>query len=146
MWSFYIFPLNPYYSLRNGNECVLSYVWLFVTPWTVVCQAPLSMGLSWQEYWSGLPSPPSGISLTQGLNLCLLWLLHCKASSLPLGHLGNPSQSHSLVETEVQTGSIICSATHNFKWEGFNLFSVCENVIFQSLLILNIVFIHRRST
>ena len=29
----------------------------FVTPWTVACQAPLSMGFSWQEYWSGLPSP-----------------------------------------------------------------------------------------
>ena len=32
----------------------------FVTPWTVACQAPLSMGFSWQEYWSGLPCPPPG--------------------------------------------------------------------------------------
>ena len=32
----------------------LSCVWLFVTLWTVVRQAPLSMGLSRQEYWSGL--------------------------------------------------------------------------------------------
>ena len=29
------------------------------TPWTVACHAPLSMGSSRQEYWSGLPSPPS---------------------------------------------------------------------------------------
>ena len=29
-----------------------------VTPWTVACQAPLSMGFSGQEYWSGLPFPP----------------------------------------------------------------------------------------
>ena len=29
-------------------------------PWTVVCQVPLSIGLSWQEYWSGLPFPPPG--------------------------------------------------------------------------------------
>ena len=29
-----------------------------VTPWTVACQAPLSIGLSRQEYWSGLPFPP----------------------------------------------------------------------------------------
>ena len=29
----------------------------FVTPWTVARQAPLSMGFSRQEYWSGLPSP-----------------------------------------------------------------------------------------
>ena len=30
----------------------------FVTPWTVACQSPLSMGFSGQEYWSGLPCPP----------------------------------------------------------------------------------------
>ena len=32
----------------------------FVTPWTVACQAPLSMGFPRQEYWSGLPFPSSG--------------------------------------------------------------------------------------
>ena len=42
--------------------CVLSRVWLFVTPWTEAHQAPLSIGFSRQEYWSGLPfpSPTSG--------------------------------------------------------------------------------------
>ena len=30
------------------------------TIWTVACQAPLSMGFSRQEYWSGLPYPPPG--------------------------------------------------------------------------------------
>ena len=33
----------------------LNCVRLFVTPWTVAYQASLSMGFSWQEYWSGLP-------------------------------------------------------------------------------------------
>ena len=33
----------------------LNRVQLFATPWTVACQAPLFMGLSRQEYWSGLP-------------------------------------------------------------------------------------------
>ena len=33
---------------------------VFVTPWTVACQAPLSMGFSRQEYWSGLPCLPPG--------------------------------------------------------------------------------------
>ena len=37
-----------------------SHVQLFVTPWTVVHQAPLSMGFSRQEYWSGLPFPSPG--------------------------------------------------------------------------------------
>ena len=35
----------------------LSRVQLFVTPWTVACQAPLSVGFSRQEYWSGLLFP-----------------------------------------------------------------------------------------
>ena len=30
----------------------------FATPWTTACQAPLSMGFSRQDYWSGLPCPP----------------------------------------------------------------------------------------
>ena len=33
---------------------------LLVTLWTVACQAPLSMGFSKQEYWSGLPFPSPG--------------------------------------------------------------------------------------
>ena len=36
---------------------LLSRVWLFVTPWTAAFQAPLSMGFSRQEYWSGVPLP-----------------------------------------------------------------------------------------
>ena len=39
---------------------LLSFVQLFVTPWTVGCQVPLSMGFSRQAYWSGLPFPPPG--------------------------------------------------------------------------------------
>ena len=38
----------------------LSHVRLFVTPWTVAYQAPLSMGFSRQGYWSGLPFPSPG--------------------------------------------------------------------------------------
>ena len=36
-----------------------SHVWLFTTPWTITCQAPLSMEFSRQEYWSGLPYTPT---------------------------------------------------------------------------------------
>ena len=45
------------------HTCVLSRfssVQLFVTPWTVPHQPPLSTGFFWQEYWSGLPCPPPG--------------------------------------------------------------------------------------
>ena len=41
--------------------------WLFVTLWTVPCQAVPSIGFSWQEYWSGLPCPPPGDLPNPGL-------------------------------------------------------------------------------
>ena len=66
---------------------LLSYVALFVTPQTVVHQAPLSIGFSQLEYWSGLPFPSQGIFLTQRANPCLL---HWQADSLSLSHLGIP--------------------------------------------------------
>ena len=44
-------------------------------PWTIACQAALSMESLRQEYWSGLPLPSQGIFPTQGLNL---GLLHCR--------------------------------------------------------------------
>ena len=51
----------------------ISHVRLFATPWTVPCQAPLSMGFSRQEYWSGLPFPSpelvNEMSLFFNLNL-----------------------------------------------------------------------------
>ena len=70
-----------------------SYVWLFVTAWTIAHQAPLSMGLSQQEYWirllfpppRDLPDPrskPAGLDFVQ--------LLHWQADSLSLSHLGSP--------------------------------------------------------
>ena len=50
-------------------------------------------GILQEEYLSGLPFPPPGIFLTQGLNLCHLHLLHClcQAGSLPLVPPGKPS-------------------------------------------------------
>ena len=46
---------------EQGSEVKsLSRVQLFATPWTVACQAPLSMEFSRQEYQSGLPFPPPG--------------------------------------------------------------------------------------
>ena len=63
---------NVYYlrrcSLIEYFHCIVlsamlscfSHVQLFVTFWTVACQAPLSMGFSRQEYWNGLPYPLPG--------------------------------------------------------------------------------------
>ena len=48
--------LHDYACMQN----LFSHVWLFATLWTVAHQAPLSMGFSRQEYWSGLSCPPPG--------------------------------------------------------------------------------------
>ena len=64
--------------------CVLSRVRPFVTPWTVTYQAPLSIRFSRQEYWSGLLFPLQKIFLAQGLNSCLVCLLHWQTDSLAL--------------------------------------------------------------
>ena len=63
------------------------------TPWTLAHQAPLSMmGLSRQEYWSGLPFSLQGIFPTQGSNPRLLCLSQGLADSLPLESSGKPWQ------------------------------------------------------
>ena len=63
-------PIHPFASVRYVSACMLSHfshVWLFVTLWTAACQAPLSMGFSRQEYWSGLPCPPPGYLPNPGI-------------------------------------------------------------------------------
>ena len=47
--SVYVYVLSPF-----------SLVQLFATPWTAAHQAPLSVGFSRREYWSGSPCPPLG--------------------------------------------------------------------------------------
>ena len=44
----------------GGGGLVTKSCLTLATPWTVACQAPLSMGFSWQECWSGLPFPSPG--------------------------------------------------------------------------------------
>ena len=51
---FFFFPMG------GVGVCTLTCVWLFTAPLTVTLQVPLSMELSWQEYWSTLPFPPPG--------------------------------------------------------------------------------------
>ena len=67
---------------------MISHVWLFVIPWTIACQAPLSLGFSRPEYCNGLPFPPPRDLRIQGSNPCILCLLLWQAYSLPLHCLG----------------------------------------------------------
>ena len=69
IYSFLV-PMEDGWILKLGSVCVLSHficVQLFVTQWTVACQAPLSMGSSRQEYWSRFAIP---LSWWRGLTEC----------------------------------------------------------------------------
>ena len=79
---------------RNMHVCChFMRVQFFVTPWTVACQAPLSMGFSRQEYWSGLPFPSpgdlpySGIEQTSLMSpaLAAWFFTTCAAWEVPQG-------------------------------------------------------------
>ena len=65
-----------------------SHVQLCATLWTVAHQAPLSMGFSKQEYWSGLPCPPPGHLPNPGTELISSVAPTFQADSLPLSHQG----------------------------------------------------------
>ena len=87
LWIWMHWPQNKKWGSTSGiirnscwvdNVCVcvcvcvyvlshFSHVWLFVTLWIIVLQAPLSLGFSRQEYWSGLPCLPSGDLLNPGI-------------------------------------------------------------------------------
>ena len=58
VWFYEALPVKKGRSCCCFSRQVVS--GLCVTTWTVTCQAPLSMGFSRQEYWSGLPCPPPG--------------------------------------------------------------------------------------
>ena len=78
--------------------CVLSrsVVSNSATPWTVACQAPLSMGFPGKNTGVGCHFLLQGIFPTQESNLHLPWLLHWQADSLSLHYLGNPGALHIL--------------------------------------------------
>ena len=70
--------------------CAQLHSCVFVAPWTVACQAPLSMGFSRQEYWSGLPSPSPGDLPGPGIDPRFLHLLHWQKDPLLLSYSGSP--------------------------------------------------------
>ena len=72
-------------SLLSNFSCV----WIFVSLWTVAFQAPLSLGFSRQEYWSGLPFPPPGDLTYPGIKPMSLTFLALQADFLHWKILGS---------------------------------------------------------
>ena len=84
----------------------LSCVRLFAAPWTVAYQAPLSMGFSRQEYWSGLPFPSPGDLPHPGIKPRSP---ASQADALPSEPPGSPSwlRSHNFVTQESAVSSLV---------------------------------------
>ena len=85
-------------NISESKVKVVQSCWLFVTPWTIVCRAPLSMEFSRQEYCVGCHSPLQGIFPTQGLNL---GLPHCK-QILPFEPPVKPKNINSRIQIQDQ--------------------------------------------
>jgi len=66
--------------VHESEKWKWSRVWLLATPWIAAHQAPLSMGFSRQEYWSGVPLPSPLIHM----NVCQKPPQYCKVISLQL--------------------------------------------------------------
>ena len=96
---FYVWltPLNmtvskPIHVLQMCVYSHLSHAQLFESLWTVVHQAPLSMGFSRQEYWSGLSCPPPGDLPEPGIEL-----VSCSSCSAGRFFTTEPSGRPSLI-------------------------------------------------
>ena len=76
--------------MRSTVLSHFSHFRLFVTLWTVACQAPLSMGFSRQEYWGRLPFPSPGDLPNPGIHLLLSCVSALQADSLPAEPPGKP--------------------------------------------------------
>ena len=87
-------------TYTGGGCSVLSRVRLFVTPWTVALQAPLSTGFPRQESWSGLLFPPPGDLSDSGIKI------------IPPEPWGSPRQASCYLQPDVS------SLTHRFTEQG----------------------------
>ena len=93
----------------------LSPFWFFVTPWTLARQAPLSMGFSRQEYWSGLPFPPSGDLPNPGIETVSPVTPASQVDSLPLSHQRSPGSGTVILKFDTR------SVTHKKKCRHWTL-------------------------
>ena len=115
---------------------VAHHVQLFATPWTVACQAPLSMRFPRQEYWSGLPFPSPGDLPHPGIEP---GSPAYQADSLPSEPTGKPNKQHSVVK--YLWSSLILEITcRKLKRESLNF--QFNSVIVELLYYIIIIYIY----
>ena len=112
--QFNLFQIKWLYMLCV-HENMLSHFWFCVTPRTLACSAPLLVGFSRQEYWSGLSFPsPRDLSNARTEPASPAW----QADSLPLGHLGSPKikKNNMCVLSHIQKISSLHQELWKYQW------------------------------
>ena len=100
------------------HKCMLgcfSHVQLSVTPWTVACQAPLSMGFFRQEHWSGLPYPPPGEFPDPGIKP-VFFFVSCIGRQVPyqwchdtwIESLKTPEKDNGTLAASCSCNAVVC--------------------------------------
>ena len=106
------------YSGYGGSDLVAKLCLTLVTPWTVTCQTPLSLGFSRQEYWSGLSFPSPGDLPNIGIRS------------------GFPALKAGFLPTELQ--GKLCSTGSYFTICALAIL-LCKNSLFHFILITNAI-------
>ena len=109
----------------------LSHVWLSATPWTAACQAPLSMGFSRQEYWSGMPSPSPPMQSTPVQSLVKVKVAQsCPALCDPMDCSLPGSSIHGIFQARVlEWGAIAFSDITSWRTEKLSITKIFLNLI-----------------
>ena len=131
-----------------------SHIWLFVTLWTVSHKAPLSVGFSRQEYWSGLLCPPPGDLPNPGIKSASLmspalvsgwftasttseaWiftLVYCNAATswVTRIHFSCLENVHTLIDFKAQRGIIFTTVCTSIRFLKIFHPYCYENLFFQ---------------
>ena len=108
----------PCYSPQCVLSCSQSHSCVFTTPWTVACQAPLSMEFSRQEYCSGLPFPSPGDLLDPGITPMTLLFPALAGRFFTTVPLGNPTVLSKFLKQNLNT---LC--TFKLRLTGFSTYT-----------------------
>ena len=93
----------------SWNNVLCSVMSNSVTRQSVALQAPLSMGFSQQEYWSGLPRPPPEDLPDPGIEPVFLHLLYCRWTP-PLSNWGSPVRALERLKMPLESPSAFNSS------------------------------------
>ena len=135
-------PACPFFQSCGPQTCFLvchksSCILLFAILWTVAHQTPLTMGLSQQEYWSGLPFPPPGDLPDPGIELVSL-MSTCTGLQRPW---------EALIKNWLKVNTTLsycfqCSKGSEHLWDDLIVFGLPQFIILRSLWFWEAAFPH----